>query len=326
MKKFRNLKIFIADKIHSEGINTLNKKGFSVIECFSLTNNRMLEFIKNNTGPGDSGSCLVVRSIRNIGKAEIDILRTCSIELICTASSGFDNVDVVYCRENKIKVLNVPFGNYISAAEHTIALILNILKSIDKANSDVKNGIFDEKIYANHEFAGKRIGIVGVGKVGSHVAKLSRAFGAIVMGNDIKKTLKNRYKWIKFKELTSLIKESDIVSVHTPLDDSTRNLLDGKKLNLLKSSAILINCARGGIVNEKELIKLLKLKKIYYAGIDVFNNEPGIDIGFKRLNNVILTPHLAGKTVESRKRISVQLAGRIIDYYTNKIAKNGLIC
>ena len=162
----------------------------------------------------------------------------------------------------------------------------------------------------------KTVGIIGVGKVGSHAAKLCKSFGAKIIGNDIKKSLKYKYNWIIFKELTELLKVSDIVSIHTPLDRTTRNLLNKNRLRIMKKNAVLINCARGGIVDENELIRLLKSNKIYYAGIDVFENEPDINKNFKRTKNVILTPHLAGKTVESKERISVQLAERIISHYS----------
>lgn len=321
MKKFKNFKIFIADRIHSEGIRILRKEGFDVIECYDLPNFRLAGFISRNIKGKDGNHCLIVRSVRTIGKSDIDVLKSSSLKLICTASSGFDNIDFIYCKRKKIDVLNIPLGNYVPAAEHTIAMILSILKHLSDADKDVKRGIFDEKKYSNYEFSGKKIGIIGVGRVGSHVAKISRAFGVTVLGNDIKRGLISRYKWIIFKRLNDLLKEADIVSVHTPLDESTVNLLDGKRLHLLKNNAILINCARGGIVNERELINMLIQKKIYYAGIDVFKNEPNIDKGFGKLKNVLLTPHLAGKTVESRKRISIQLAGRIIEYYSRKLKK-----
>lgn len=318
MKKFKDFKIFIADRIHSDGVKILHKKGFTVIERYDLPNPGLIEVISRKAKGKDTNSCLIVRSVRTIGKKEIDALKINYINLICTASSGYDNIDYLYCKSQKISVLNVPLGNYVPAAEHTIALILSVLKSIKTADTDVRNGIFDEKRYQNQEFSGKKIGIIGVGRVGSHVAKLSRAFGAIVLGNDIKKTLKYRYKWIIFKKLEDLLKEADIISVHTPLDKTTINMIDGKKLRLLKRNAILINCARGGIINEPELIKILIQGRVQYAGIDVFKNEPVINKDFIKLKNVVLTPHIAGKTIESKKRISIQLAERIIEHYSKK--------
>ncbi len=317
MKDFKKVNIFIADKIHSKGIQNLKKTEFAVIECFGLENKGLIAFIDGRVSKGYP-NCLIIRSVRKFTDNEVYCLSKSGIRVLCTASSGFDNIPVDTCRKHKIRVLNVPKGNYISAAEHTIALLLNILKNITNANKDMKNGSFESLKYVNFELLGKKVGIIGVGRVGSHVAKLCNAFGAEILGNDIKKTLKKTYKWIKFKQLDDLLKASDIVSVHTPLDESTHNLLNEKKLRLMKKSAIIVNCARGGIVNENALISMLKSKKIYYAGMDVFQNEPSIKEKFRNLNNVILTPHLAGKTVESIERISVQLAERIISYYKQK--------
>lgn len=318
MRKFVNHKIFISDAIHSNGIKMLKNSGFDVVECYNLNNPQLFNLIKKSTEKAKNNICLIIRSVRRIMKRDVDVLSSIHVNLLCTASSGFDNIDVAYCRKKCIKVLNVPYGNYIPAAEHTVALILNILKSVSVADFEMKSGIYESLKYKNFELNGKTIGIIGVGKVGSHVARLSKSFGAKIVGNDIKKSLKYKYKWIIFKELNDLLKEADIVTVHTPLDESTLNLLSKNRLRLLKTNAVLINCARGGIVNEVELIRLLKNNKIYYAGIDVFKNEPDINKNFRKLKNVILTPHLAGKTVESKERISVQLAERIIEYYSEK--------
>jgi phosphoglycerate dehydrogenase-like enzyme len=237
--------------------------------------------------------------------------------VICTASSGFDNIDVKHTKNRRINVLNVPDGNFVPAAEHTFGLILAISKNIIGAHLKMKKRKFDSS-FRNFELQGKRIGIIGVGRVGSYVARIAKSFNMRVLGNDIDNSVIRKYKWIRFLPLNDLIESCDIVSVHTPLDNSTVDLLNGKNLKLLRSNAVLINCARGGIVNEKALIDLLKRKKIYYAGLDVFKNEPEIDKRFCTLGNVILSPHLAGKTIESAERISVQLAERIVMYFKKK--------
>ena len=318
MRKFKQYKVFIADAIHPKGIKMLRDSGFKTVECYGLNNLQLFALIRKASVKGNYIISLVIRSVRTIDKKDIDYLQTLHVNLLCTASSGFDNIETAYCRKKRIKVLNVPYGNYVSAAEHTVGMILNILKNISSADRDMKNGVYESLKYMNYELKGKKIGIIGVGKVGSYVAKICKSFGANIIGNDIKISLKNKYKWIIFKKLADLLKVSDIISIHTPLDQSTFNLLNKNRLRLLKPNAVLINCARGGIVNEIELIKLIKNKKIYYAGIDVFENEPVINAEFRSLKNVILTPHLAGKTVESKERISVQLAERIIEYYSEK--------
>jgi len=318
VKQFNGFKIFAADKIHPVGLLTLRKEGFTVLKKYGLSNPDLINFIKKKTAFEKNISCLIVRSIRKFTVNEIERLSEISIKAICTASSGFDNIPIEACKKHSIKVINVSDGNYLAAAEHTIALLLNILKNVNKADIDMKSGRFESLKYHNYELAGKTIGIIGVGRVGSHVAKLCKAFGAKVIGNDVKKTLAHKYKWIKFKDLETLLIASDIITVHTPLDDSTKNMLDSKRLSLLKKNTIVLNCARGGIIDENALIRKLNNRKIYYAGIDVFENEPDIQRSFVKLDNVILTPHLAGKTIESNERISEQLAMNILKYYSKK--------
>lgn len=311
--KPKNIQIFIADEFHRDGINLLKQKGFVVIYKKGLSNIEMLKYISSGN---KYETVLIFRSVRIINSAFIDkLVSKTKTKLICTASAGFDNIDVLYAQKKGLKVFTVPDGNYISAAEHTFGMLLAAIKNINKADYEMKSGIYDYKRYENHELLNKTIGIIGVGKVGSYTARLCRAFGMNILGNDINKKLIKKYKWIKFVSLNKLLKDSDIVTVHTPLDSSTKNLLNKNNLNLLKNSSILINCARGGIINENELIKILKKGKIKYACLDVFRNEPYINKSFLDQENVILTPHLAGKTKESKQRIAVNLALHIIDYY-----------
>jgi D-3-phosphoglycerate dehydrogenase len=312
--KQNNIQIFIADEFHESVINLLKQKGFAVIYKKGLSNNELLKYI---SAYDKNEVVLIFRSVRKINSAFIDkLVSNTKVKMICTASAGYDNIDVLYAQKRGLKVFTVPDGNYISAAEHTIGMLLAAIKHINKADYEMKLRIYDYKRYENHELLNKTIGIIGVGRVGSYVAKICRAFDMKIIGNDINKKLKGKYKWIKFVPLSKLLKESDIVSVHTPLDSSTKYLLNKNNLKLLKKTSILINCARGGIIDENVLIEILKSRKIKYACLDVFINEPNINKGLLGLDNVILTPHLAGKTKESKERIAVNLAGQIIDYYS----------
>jgi D-3-phosphoglycerate dehydrogenase len=315
---FKHITIFIADEIHSSGIKILKKNSFRVLKKYGLSNKDLIEWISIHIQPGNMQSVLVVRSVRVLRREDIDkISKQTDIKLLCTASSGFDNIDSAYSAKKGLYIINVPFGNYVSAAEHTLALILSIMKSINTADTDMKNGIFDASRYSNAELQGKTIGIVGVGRVGSYVARLSRAFSMNILGNDINRSLIKKYRWIEFVNLDVLLKRSDIITIHTPLDRSTFNMINKKRLRLLKKDAILINCARGGIINEEGLIHLLKKGKFHYAGIDVFLNEPEILDEFRDMNNIIITPHLAGKTKESKERISIQLALSIVKHFSD---------
>lgn len=318
LESANKIKIFIADEINSKGTDNLKRAGFNVIIKYGLDNDSLLNFIaqkSNYTSNHTPPSVLIIRTIRKLDKAIIKKLDGhTNVRLLGTASSGYDNIDVAFARSIGMEVLSSPEGSYISAAEHTFALIHNIAKNIENADMDMKEGIFDFKRYSNFELNGKSIGIIGVGRVGSYVAKIARSFNMQILGNDIKSSLKNKYKWIKFVSLKSLLKSSDIITIHTPLDNTTRHLLNSENLSLIKQGAILINCSRGGTIEEKALLKLLKQNKIY-AGIDVFEKEPDFNIAFSGLSNVVLTPHLAGKTKESKEKMSYQLSERIIRYF-----------
>lgn len=310
--------IFIADEFHRSGLDLL-KKDFAVINLRGLSNHALISRIVKKPRSKDKTSALIIRSTRRLGAAEIrKIASESNIRLICTVSSGFDNIDISACRKHNIDVLNTPHGNTVSAGEFTFALILALSKNLISANSEMKSGIFSNSNVKNFELLGKTLGVIGVGRVGGYTARLGKAFGMKIIGNDIDPKVRQKNKWIKFFPLNYLLANSDVITLHVPLDDSTRNLIYGGNLKLLKKDSLLINCSRGGTVNEKSLIRALKNGKIRYGGIDVFRSEPGFDKGFTKLENVILTPHLAGKTVESRSRMSLQTAGNISRYYRGK--------
>ncbi len=326
MSKNNEVDIFIADDIHTDGIILL-KKYFSVCE-FKKTSTKdliaALEKLKyiNNSSKG----CLIVRSTRNVDKRAVRKLsKFTNVRLIVTASAGFDNIDLDECRKNGIDVMNIAGGNSTSAAEFTFALILSAAKSIFPANEQMKRGEFNSAQFRNFELAGKTIGVIGVGNVGSRVARFAKAFGMHILANDINVTLKNKYRFINFVSLESLLKKADIITIHTPLDDSTRNLINADNMKFMSSHAIVINTSRGGTIDEKELINRLRTNKLSYAGIDVFKNEPEFNRSFTKLSNVILTPHLAGKTLESKKRMSIMVAEKILKYYSNHSKSDKLL-
>ena len=309
----REVNIYIADSIDKSGIKLLKDKGFNVYSLTGLSNNDLFGKISVKDSKFDNLSVLIIRSVRNIKQEDIDILKSkTKIKCICTASSGFDKIDSIYAKKQGIKVINVPNGNYLSAAEHTISLILYIIKNLKYSEESLSGDSFYLKEYSNTELYKKTIGIIGVGRVGSYLAKLCRAFNMKILGNDIKKSLKNKYPWIHFCDLNYLSSHSDIVTVHTPLDDSTRNMIDANFITRMKTNSILVNCARGGIIDEKALINKLKSNKLFYSALDVFENEPDVNPEFFKLKNIVITPHQAGKTRESKVRISILLAQKLI--------------
>jgi D-3-phosphoglycerate dehydrogenase len=309
------IKVFAADKIHDDGLELLSKN-FEVSTMFGLGNDELIDIISRSKTKSTFGDILIIRSTRKLDSTCIKKLKSyTSVRAICTVSSGFDNIDVVSAKRNKIKVFNVPNGNYISAAEHTFAMLLAITKKLREKHAEIKSKKFYTQAGQTIEVYGRTIGIVGVGRVGSYVAKLAKTFGMKVLGNDIKKSLRNKYKWIKFVSLNTLLGRSDYITLHTPLDETTKHLINKENIKLIRETAVVLNCARGGVIDEKALFNALKSKRIAYSGIDVFENEPKINFNLAELSNVLLTPHIAGKTVESYRRMAVQAAKILINYF-----------
>ena len=307
------------------GIEIL-KKVFNVFQVHGKENKELTEFISRKSPNSERSSAIIIRSGRKLNEKIInDLSRKTGIGLICTVSSGFDNVDIISCRNQNIDVMNVSGANSISAAEFTFALILSIFKGIIPADKEMKKGIFDNSGNRNKELKGKTIGIIGVGRVGSLVAEYAGVFGMEVLGNDINPKVRNKYKSIRFMSLKSLLKKSDIITLHVPLDSSTINIINSENIELIPGKSILINCSRGGTVNEPALIKRLNSGKLYYAGLDVFCSEPLVNKRILKLGNVILTPHLAGKTGESSERMAVLAAENIIKYYKNNQSSAELV-
>lgn len=314
MKKTVN--IFIADDVHKAGIVLLNKY-FNLFVLKGFGNNILLKHIKLISGNSKSlPSALIIRSTRKIDRKFLQsVSKISGLKLICTVSTGFDNIDTVSSAEFGIDVINVAGANSTAAAEFTMGLILASVKGIINADKIVKKGNFDSSVFRNTELYGKTIGIIGVGRIGSRVAKYSKSFGLKVYGNDINPAVRKKYRFINFCSLDKLLEVSDIVTIHTPLDKTTRYILNKRNLNKIKHNSVLINCARGGVIEETALIKAVKSGKIGYAGIDVFENEPRVNKKLLKLRNVILTPHLAGKTVESKEAMASAAADKIVKYF-----------
>lgn len=287
------IKILVADEIDISGIRFLSKSKFTVTCKFGISNEDILRLYKDY-------DVLVIRSIRKIDSKFLD---DSFFKTIVTCSKGTDHIDKSYAEKKGITVLNADDSNNISAAEHTIGLILAIHKNILLSDSLVRNNKFTFYNYERSELHGKKIGIIGFGKVGSLVGKLSKAFGMTVFANDTDRKVKLKNKDIVFKSCDYILKNCDIVSIHIPLENNF-HFISKEKLNLINKDSVLINTSRGDVIDEKHLLKMLKGKRIKSAGIDVFSHEPDIDKDFASLDNVILTNHIAGKTIQSRRKIS----------------------
>ncbi len=295
------IKVLVADEIDTSGISILSKVKFDVVCKFGISNDQILRSYKGF-------DILVMRSIRKIDKNFLD---SCTFKVIATCSKGTDHIDTEYAAKKGITILNADDSNNISAAEHTMGLILAIQKNILFSDSLVRKNKFSFYDYERNEIYGKKIGIIGFGKVGSYFGKLCRAFGMRVYANDIDKNVKIKNKDFVFKSCKFIMENCDIVTVHIPMNRDNFHFISGDKLCLMNKNSIFINTSRGDVIDEKYLLKLLKQKKIRFAGLDVFSHEPGIDKGFALLDNAVLTNHIAGKTIQSKRNVSENIFTQI---------------
>lgn len=299
------IKIIIADEIDLSGVRLLKPPRYKINKDFGISNSRLI------TDYADY-EVLLIRSVRKIDKK---FLEKTNFKIIATCSKGKDHIDVLYAEKKGIRILNADDSNNISAAEHTLALILAIEKKIIFSDKLVRKNKFTYYDYERNELYGKSIGIIGFGKVGSYVGKLCKAFGMEVYANDIDNTVRLKNKNFRFKSLDFIMKNCDIITIHIPLNKKNYRFFSETELKKLNTKTILINTSRGDVIDEKYLIKILKENKIKYAGLDVFSREPNIDKGFSVLDNTVLTNHIAGKTTESKKRISENIFQQLKNIY-----------
>lgn len=244
---------------------------------------------------------LLIRSTRKISSAFIE---KCNFKVIATFTKGTDHIDAGAAAKKGIKILNAEEGNHISAAEHTMALMLSASKNLLLADEKVRKGKFTETDFRRFELRGKTVGIIGYGKVGSYTGRLCKVFGMRVIANDISKAVREKHSGTVFVKLEKLLKESDIVTLHIPYSEENHEFIAGREFDQMKETSVFINTSRGKVVNEADLINRLKSGRLYFAGLDVFYDEPEVDRRLLKMRNVILSNHVAGKTSESRERIS----------------------
>jgi len=236
------------------------------------------------------------------------------LKVIGRAGVGVDNIDVEAATKQGIIVMNAPDGNTISAAEYTLALLLSLARNIPQANTFLRSGKWDRKRFMGVELYDKTLGLIGLGRIGREVAKRAQIFGMKVIAYDPFISYESAAKLgVQLMELNELLAKADFISLHAPLTGETRHLLSEKEFAQMKPGVRLINCARGGIIDEKALYQALVEGKVAGAALDVFEKEPPLDSPLLQLENVIAVPHLGASTEEAQINVSVVIATQIID-------------
>ncbi len=256
---------------------------------------------------------LLVRSDTRVSAEVIEVAD--NLRVIGRAGIGVDNIDLAAATHRGIPVLNAPSANTISAAEHTMALLLGLVRRIPWAVDSMRRGEWDRKAFSGIELRGKTMGILGLGRIGRHVAGIARAFGMNVVAHDpFLSEQRAKSLDVVLVSLDDVLRAADVVTLHLPLTDKTRNAIDREQLALMKPGAMLINTARGGLVNEEALVEALADGTIYGAAVDVFSEEPlPAASPLRQSERLILTPHLAASTVEAQERVGVEICTAIRD-------------
>ena len=306
------MKILIADSIAEEGIKFLRTSTHVDVKT-KLSTEQLKEII------GDYDA-LIVRSQTQV-RAEIIELGK-KLKVIGRAGVGIDNIDVDAATRQGIVVVNAPTGNTVAAAEHTIALMLAMARNVPQANSHLKSGKWQREEMIGNELRNKILGIIGLGNVGSEVAKRAQAFEMRVVAHDpfVSKDYAGNLK-VDLLSLDQLLREADFISLHVPLTATTKNLIGSKELEKLKTTARIINCARGGLINEAAIVKAVRTGRIAGAAFDVFEKEPITDSPLFAEERIIVTPHLGASTVEAQASIARDIADEILAVLQGRFSK-----
>ncbi len=306
------MKILISDKIHQKGIKILEENGFEVSKKFSISQEDLREEIANYDG-------IIIRSNTKLFSEELK--RSKNLKVIGRAGVGLDNIDVEEAEKLGIKVFNTSKAPSISVAELTMGLIISLLRNITKADKTMHCGDWFKRDYMGFELKGKKIGLIGFGNIGTEVAKRAAAFDMIIGIYDVDKKAKQKAKdlgYIVYPSVDVLIKESQIISLHIPSTVKTENTINERRLNLMDKDNLIINTARGNLVDEVALLKALKENKIKGAALDVFRREPIDNMDLCNFEgNLILTPHIGSQTVETQVNASVSIAKKVSNYLKN---------
>ncbi len=317
-------KIFVTRKIPEIGIQMLRDKGYQV-DISPLekvpSQSKLISHLKDQNYDG-----IVTLLTDKIDKV---IFRSApTVKIVANYAVGFNNIDLAEAKKREIMVTNTPGAASLAVAEHAVALMLALTTRLVEGDKFVVSGKFKGWAVDNFmgtDLSGKTVGLVGVGNIGGRVAQIVHAgFGAKVVYFDVgqNEKIERESGAVRFTDLNELLKVADIISLHVPLLDSTHHLINESHLKLMKPSAFLINTSRGPVVDEVALVKALEEKVISGAGLDVYEFEPKLTKGLRKLPNVVLTPHIASARDSARNEMATMVAQGIIDFFEGREVKN----
>ena len=296
------MKILVCDKTEAEAIEKMRAGGLTVDINFEITPDDLFKVL-----PGYDGC--VVRSRTKIRQPLIDACP--NLKVIVRGGVGLDTIDVDYACAKGIKVFNTPKASSASVAELAIGFMLILARDLYKATSTMKANKWEKKAFEGDEIGGKTLGLIGLGNIGREVARRANALGMSVLAYD--PYLKDA-EYVKLVTLDELLTGSDYISLHLPKTRESTNLIDAPQFSIMKTGVRIVNCSRGGIVNEGALYDALTKGKVAGAALDVFSEEPPTNWRLAKLENVVCSPHIGAATREAQERVSAEVAEILIQF------------
>ena len=309
-------KVLISDKLSLKAEKIFIERGIEVDVITGLEKDELIKIIDKYDG-------LAIRSSTKVTQKVLDAAS--NLKVVGRAGIGVDNVDIPYATSKGVAVMNTPFGNAITTAEHTISLIMSLVRNIPQANESTHQGKWEKSKYMGTEITGKTLGVIGCGNIGSIVADRALGLKMKVLAFDPflteEKALDLKVKKVDLEELLSF---SDIITLHVPMTDQTANIINKDTLEKCKDGVRIVNCARGGLVDEKALKRFIEKGKVAGAAIDVYEIEPAKESIFFDMEEVICTPHLGASTLEAQENVALQVADQMSDFLTTGAVSNAI--
>ena len=296
------MKILVCDKTESEAIEKMRLAGLTVDTNFEITAEELPRVL-----PGYDGC--VVRSRTKIRQPLIDVCP--NLKVIVRGGVGLDTIDADYARSKGITVMNTPQASSASVAELTIGYMFALARNLYKAASTVKAEKWEKKAFEGDEISGKTLGLLGIGNIGKEVAKRANALGMTVIAYD---PYVKEAAGVKLVSLDELLSQSDYISLHLPKTKESADMINKTMFSKMKTGVRIVNCARGGIINEADLYEALTSGKVAGAALDVYSEEPPTDWKLVKLDNVICSPHIGAATHEAQGRVGAEVAEKLIEF------------
>ncbi|MEE2661588.1 MAG: phosphoglycerate dehydrogenase [Pseudomonadota bacterium] len=309
-------KVLISDRLSSNAVDVFRERGIEVDIMIDMTSDELIEKIPNYDG----------LAVRSATKVNAEVLNAATnLKVVGRAGIGVDNIDVEGASTQGIVVMNAPFGNSITTAEHAIAMMFSLARQIPIANQSTQSGKWEKSKFLGMELTGKSLGIIGCGNIGSIVAARALGLKMKVLASDPFLTSDHAAEiGVEKVELDKLFARADIISLHTPLTESTSGMLNKTNFKKMRDGVLLINCARGELVVEADMRDAIEAGKVGGFAVDVFPQEPPTDYTLFGLDQVIATPHLGAATSEAQEKVSVQIAEQMSDYLKSGAVVNAL--